>query len=155
MRLLQRASGFSLSQFWSSSVCCLCATTNKLFIDLFLWEDEVCIEWFVATALAGRPVLNAWKNLSAHGEEILLFNAFYESLTSWWSTSHSVLTVQHCTLSVPARPPLNQFEPAFHDSASFRTLQHSALSLQLDQYYQKGNRCCWDRHTHISPAQRL
>lgn len=122
---------FDLSQFCSSSVSCLCAITDQLFIDLFLWEDEVCTEWFVVTAWAGQPELNARKTFQLTGRRFLLFNAFYESSTSWWSTSHSVLTARYGAASVSV---LNQrcfpWLSISQDTAAFGTQPPARSILQ-------------------------
>lgn len=153
---LQTASGLcGYLWVWSPSVLFLLSLLPLCYNwSIIHWSLSlgacVRIEWFVVTAWVGQLELNAWKNLWVHREEILLLNAFYEYSTSWWSTSHSVRTVQYHAVCL-REAPLNQccfsWLSISQDTAAFSTQPPAARSI-----IQKGNRCSWHRHTHINPA---
>lgn len=128
---------FDLRQFCSSSVCCLCAITDQLFIDLFLWADGV----HALSGLWWQLEQVSWslmheKTFQCTGRRYCCLMLLYEYVTSQCSTRHSVLIVHILTVRVSVKPCWTN--AARHDSASLRTLQHSALSPQQpDQYYEK------------------
>lgn len=134
---LQTASGLGGHLWiWSQSVLFLLSLLPLCYNwSIIHWSLSlggcVSIEWFVVTAWVGQLELNAQKTFECTGRRFCCLMLFMSTVPH--DEALPTVSLQYGTTRCVSVKPF-WTSAASHDSASFRTLQHSALSLQqLDQ----------------------